>query len=130
MKPYEKVLKYLIDADNSGRSHLPTYGELSKTFFNGSIPACVEVMSFLRRNQLVEVFEVMDGVEAYSVMLTDAGRAYFLNTAISKQEFIKRRLWDLFLAVVSGSIGYIIGYFHRQNVLKFASHEADKKTYE
>ena len=68
-------------------------------------------MSYLQKHQLVKVLEVLNGVEAYSVMLTGAGRAYFLSTKISEEELLKRRLWELFIAVVSGSIGCIIGYF-------------------
>lgn len=104
-------LELCLPADNSGRSTLPTYEELAKKFFGDSISACIEAMSYLQKYQLVKVLEVLDGVEAYSVMLTGAGRAYFLSAKVSREELVKRRLWELFIAVVSGSIGVVIGYF-------------------
>ena len=109
MKNYEKVLKYLIDEDNSGRHTLVTYKELMDKFFNGSYTEFNSCLNYLVSNGFVKDCKTKGGPEECSVMLTPIGRSYFLTKRETKEEILKKRLWDLFLVLVGAIVGFILG---------------------
>lgn len=111
MKPYEKVLKYLIDEDNSGRNTLVTYKELMDKFFNGSYAKFNVCLNYLVSNGFVRDCKTKGGPEECSVMLTPMGSSYFLFKGEIKGENIRKRLWDLFLVLVGAIIGFVLGKF-------------------
>jgi len=111
LKLYEKILKYLINEDNSDRHTLVTYKELIDRFFKGSYSDFNACLNYLVSNNLIKDLKTQGGPEECSVMLTPSGRSYFAAQRETKKEIIKKRLWDLFLVLIGVIVGFILAKF-------------------
>ncbi len=109
MLKHELVLRYLIDADHSDRGDFPAYPELSAKLFSGNLDSCDECANYLQSNGYVKISKTHGGLESFSLMLTDAGRAYFVYERINLRKDIKRKAWELFLAFGGVILGFILG---------------------
>lgn len=108
MKSYEKILRYLLDVDNSKRSQCVTYEELSKLFFKGNIVKVEELINYLVQNGYIKVSKSFGNSRDYSVLITDLGRAYFISKKEESKAKLKTYVWDIVKIIIGAIIGYLL----------------------
>jgi len=108
MKQYEKILKYLIDVDNSQRPELVSYREIADKF-KISINTVDQIVTYLKNKLLIEITATYGGLEGFNVWITDPGKTYFLD--LREEKSLTRRIFirDIAVSIISVAVGFVLG---------------------
>jgi hypothetical protein len=119
MKNHERILKFLIEWESSGKPELAKYQNI-QNILKRNIEKIYAAAEYLEQLGLLKIYASQDDKKQWSLEITATGSSYFYDKKISASDARKKFLRDLIMILISALIGSVITllatkYFGQQN---------------